>query len=140
MKKLLLLLLLIPSLCFAEITFPPGISGTWTPSLTNQTNVAASTAYAGQWIRIGNVVTGSFAVDIDPTLAATDTRLRLSSPVSSTWALFNNAAGTCVNNTLAGASAAILARTGGALLEIGFISDATAANNTWFCSFSYLVI
>lgn len=42
-------------------------SGTYTPTLTNTTNISASTARLATYVRIGNVVTVSGQVDIDPT-------------------------------------------------------------------------
>lgn len=59
-------------------------SGTYTPTLTNVTNIAASTAYVCQWLRVGNVVTVSGKVDIDPTSAGA-TELGLSLPVASNF-------------------------------------------------------
>jgi hypothetical protein len=45
----------------------PEDSGTWTTTPVNTTNVASSTAYLGQYTRIGRIVTGSLGIDIDPT-------------------------------------------------------------------------
>ena len=56
-------------------------SGTYTPTLTNVTNVAASTAYKCQYMRVGNVVTVSGAVSIRPTSSSGDTQLTMSIPV-----------------------------------------------------------
>lgn len=72
------------------ITVP---SGTYTPSLTNVTNISASTAYACQWMRINDMVLVSGAVDVDPTAAA-DTRLGISLPVASNFGTFTNLGGT----------------------------------------------
>lgn len=72
-------------------------SGTYTPTLFNTTNVAASTAYACQWMRVGSVVTVSGAVDVDPTLAATVTLLGMSLPVASNFGNFNEAGGTMIS-------------------------------------------
>jgi hypothetical protein len=58
-------------------------SGTYTPTLTNTTNVASSTASANQYMRVGNVVTVSGTVIIDPTTAATNTALGMSLPIAS---------------------------------------------------------
>jgi len=58
-------------------------SGTYTPTLTNTTNVASSTASAAQYMRVGNVVTVSGQVTIDPTTAATNTTLNMSLPIAS---------------------------------------------------------
>ncbi len=61
-------------------------SGTYTPTLTNVTNVTASTAYLCQYIRIGSVVTVSGRIDVDNNLAATDSEVGISLPVASNFA------------------------------------------------------
>lgn len=68
-------------------------SGTYTPSLTNTTNVAASSAGVAQYMRVGNVVTVSGQVDIDPT-AAGDTVMGVSLPVASNINAQTNCGGT----------------------------------------------
>lgn len=60
-------------------------SGTYTPSLTNGTNVAASTAYPCQYLRVGNTVTVSGKVAIDATAAAA-MELGISLPIASNFA------------------------------------------------------
>lgn len=67
-------------------------SGTYTPTLTNVTNIAASTAAVCQWMRVGDVVTVSGSVDIDPT-AAGDCTLRMSLPVASNFTATSQAGG-----------------------------------------------
>lgn len=58
--------------------------GIYTPTLTNVTNVAASTAYSCQYMRIGNTVTVSGRCDIDATAAGgTLTELGISLPIAS---------------------------------------------------------
>jgi len=74
-------------------------SGTYTPTLTNTTNVAASTAYECQYMRVGNTVTVSGQVDIDPTLAATDTVLGMTLPIASALAANRQLGGTAANST-----------------------------------------
>lgn len=54
----------------------------YTPTLTNTTNIDASTAYVCQYARVGSVVTVSGRVDIDAT-ATTTTVLNMSLPVAS---------------------------------------------------------
>ena len=69
-------------------------SGTYTPTLTNSTNVSASTAYAAQYSRVGNTVTVSGEVDIDPTTTLTLTVLGVTLPISSAIANTYEVAGT----------------------------------------------
>ncbi len=57
-------------------------SGTYTPTLTNTTNLDASTAYLNQYMRVGSVVTVSGRVDMDPT-ATGNTELGLTLPIAS---------------------------------------------------------
>jgi hypothetical protein len=59
-------------------------SGTYTPTLTNTLNVAASTAVTCQYMRVGKVVTVSGQVNIDAT-ATGDTVLGVSLPIASNF-------------------------------------------------------
>ena len=68
-------------------------SGVYTPTLTNGANVAASTAYQCQWMRIDSVVTVSGKFDLDPTTADTQTVLYISLPITSAIAATENAGG-----------------------------------------------
>jgi len=69
-------------------------SGTYTPTLTNVTNVDSSIASPAQWMRVGNTVTVSGRVDIDPTVgASTLTRVDLSLPVASNFTAATNLGG-----------------------------------------------
>src|SRR3990167_10996405 len=69
------------------------LANTYTPTLTNVFNVAASTAYACQYMRVGNVVTVSGQVDIDPTAASTYTELDISLPIASAFTATNQLGG-----------------------------------------------
>jgi len=61
------------------------VGGTYTPTLSNTTNVAASTARVCQYMRVGSVVTVSGSVNIDPT-ATGSTVLTMSLPIASNFA------------------------------------------------------
>lgn len=82
--------------------------GTYTPTLTNVANLSASTAYQCQWLRVGNKVTVSGRVDIDPTTAALTTSLGISLPVSSNIGASEDCAGVAFASGIAGQGAAIL--------------------------------
>lgn len=56
---------------------------TYTPTLTNDTNVASSSASLCRWIQVGNVVHVAGRVQITPTAGATLTVLGISLPVTS---------------------------------------------------------
>jgi hypothetical protein len=68
-------------------------SGTYTPSLNNTTNIASSTAAVCQYMRVGNVVTVSGTVTIDPT-ATGRIVMGFSLPIASAIAGANEVGGT----------------------------------------------
>jgi hypothetical protein len=68
-------------------------SGTYTPSLNNTTNIASSTAAVCQYMRVGNVVTVSGTVTIDPT-ATGRIVMGFSLPIASAIAGANEIGGT----------------------------------------------
>ncbi len=115
-------------------------SGTYTPTLTNTTNIAASTARQCQWIRVGNVVTVSGAVDIDPTTANIATTLGMSLPIASTTGAISNLGGVATGNNATPISLfGIYADTvnNRAKFETSVIGD--VANRTYEFTFTYLV-
>jgi len=114
-------------------------SGTYTPTLTNVANVAASTAYACQWMRVGAVVTVSGRVDVDPTAAAVATTLALSLPVASNFSAAEQCGGTAAGFGVAGEVAAIRADTVNDRAELQWVT-ADAANHAMYFNFSYQVI
>lgn len=67
-------------------------SGSYTPTLYNTTNIDSSTAYTCYYTRIGNYVTVTGHVNIDPTSTG-DTQLGMTIPVASTFTTFRNMSG-----------------------------------------------
>lgn len=68
---------------------------TYTPTLTNTTNVAASTAFVTGYYRIGNDVTVFGNINVDVTAASTATEVQITLPVSSNLVNGYDLAGTC---------------------------------------------
>ncbi len=113
--------------------------GTYTPTLTNVANLDASTAYSCQWMRVANIVTVSGRVDIDPTTTLTITKLGISLPVSSTFAIDRECAGSAFASGIAAQGAAILADTANARAQMEWIaSDVT--NQPMYFTFSYRIL
>jgi hypothetical protein len=84
----------------------PQEASIYTPTVTDHANVAASTAFACQYMRIGDVVTVSGKVNVDPTAAAgTATEVRLTLPIASTFSaeqqLGGSGAAAAVNQAVA---------------------------------------
>lgn len=114
------------------------LSGTYTPTLTNVTNLAASTAYQCQYMRVGTTVLVSGKADVDPTAAAT-TRLGISLPIASNLGAVEDLAGTAFAPAVAGQGAAI----GGDAANDRAIMEWVAvdvANRAMFFTFMYEVI
>lgn len=113
--------------------------GKYTPTLTNVANLAASTAYECQYIRVGNTITVSGKVDVDPTLAVTSTQLGISLPVASNFGAAEDCAGTAFSPTISGMGAAILADTTNDRAQMQFVSSDTNSNAMYF-TFTYEVL
>lgn len=128
----------------AEIEFigdPTGTiaSGTYSPTTSNTTNVDSSSASDAQYMRVGDVVTVSGSVSIDPTAAGgTATEMRMTLPISTNS--FNNsneAGGTACTAT--NDVAAIRAEAATQRVAFVFNSGHTAAR-TYRYSFTYQIV
>ena len=115
-------------------------SGTYTPTLTNVANVAASTAYACQYAQVGILVTVTGQVAIDPTAATTLTRLGISLPIPSSLTLAEQVGGTAAQPDVASYGAAIRGDATNDRAELAFTCGADVANRIWSFSFSYRVL
>ena len=113
------------------------MSGTYTPSLTNVTNVAASTAFVCQYMRVGSVVTVSGQVSIDPT-ATGAIELGMSLPVASNFANNNECGGTFANQTTLGSVGRIQADTTNNRASF-FMLASDAASRGYSFTFTYLI-
>jgi hypothetical protein len=113
-------------------------SGTYTPTLSNTTNVSSSTAFECQWIRVGNVVTVSGMVGITAT-GAGNTVLRMTLPIPSDFSQLYHCAG--VHNQSSGTENAgvIYAGIGTDTAEFNHTAVSTSALNRLF-SFTYQII
>lgn len=113
------------------------INGTYTPTLTSVTNIQASTAYVCRWQRVGNFVTVSGQVDIDPTAAApTASQIDISLPIASTLASSADCNG--VASQRQNSPGTILGITSSNRAGLFFVAESTA-NNTWSFVFTYEV-
>ena len=121
------------------------VSGTYTPTLTNTTNVSSSTARKCQWMRVGNVVTVSGSVQLTPTSVGAATELQLTLPIASNLA-------TAVAADLAGTGCrwapvssaplpcAIVGDTATDRASMRVFYDALAGISDWNFTFSYEVL
>ena len=113
------------------------ISGTYTPDLFNVTNVAASTPYACQYLRVGNVVNVSGKVDVDPTLAAA-TVLGISLPIASTISAAEKCSGVAAASSIASEVAAVTGDTVNNRAQLEWVT-VSVVNHAMSFDFTYLV-
>ncbi len=67
-------------------------AGTWTPTVTNVTNMGTSTVYSGQCLRVGKIVSFTMSIGLNPT-ATGATAVRFSLPIASAFTTSTNANG-----------------------------------------------
>lgn len=113
-------------------------SGTYTPTLTNTTNIASSTAFRCQYMRVGNVVTVSGRVTIDPTASGTLTELSMTLPVNASLVDQEDLAGVFAGSgSGTGNCGNIRAETSTENALFQFIPD-SGASRTYFFTFTFL--
>lgn len=122
------------SLTVGGVAFP--VSGTYTPTLTNTTNIDASTAFLAQYLRVGSVVTVSGRVEVDATAAA-NTVLGISLPIASNFGANSDCCGTM--NRGAGGAAEIRANTTADTAEASWTAAVTT-NTAYYFTFTYRII
>jgi hypothetical protein len=113
---------------------------TYTPTLTDSTNVTASTAYSTGYGRLGGMVWVSGQLAIDPTSASTLTELGISLPIASNFTAENECGGTAACADVAGYSARIYADAANNRAKLAFTTGADVASRAWSFTFGYQVI
>lgn len=114
-------------------------SGVYTPTLTNGANLAASTAFQCQYVRIGSVVTVSGKVSVDPTLAATATELGISLPIASNFGAVEDCGGVSFAMAIAGQGAGIIADVANDRASMNWVA-ADVTNQPMSFTFTYRII
>lgn len=122
------------------VAVPNVTSGTYTPTLTNVSGVSSSSVSPAQWLRVGNTVTVSGQITVDPTGAGgTSVSIGLSLPVASNFANANELAGTGVSPALASQCAGFLADAANDRASMQYVS-VSGANHIWYYTYTYRVI
>lgn len=116
-------------------------SGVYTPTITDTTNIDASTAFATQYMRVGTIVVVGGKVDIDPTAAAnTVTEIDISLPIASNLSASQHLGGTATCTGVSTNSAGTLSANGTAdTARLKYYANDTA-NRSWFFSFIYRIL
>ena len=115
--------------------------GTYTPTLTAVTNVASTTANVFQYYRVGNVVTVSGYIQIDPTTASIDTEVGISLPIASTFGATSRCggAGGCIVAGAFGEGATLAGDTTNNRARF-LCRPSSSALRGWTMSFTYQVV
>jgi hypothetical protein len=113
--------------------------GTYTPTLTGVANTSSTNSYKAQYMRVGNTVTVSGQLDVDPTLTATLTKVGISLPIASNFAAGNDCAGAAFASNIAGQGAAIVADSANDRAQMQWIATDVTNQPMLYC-FSYEVI
>lgn len=113
-------------------------SGTYTATLTAVTNVQASTPYQMQWMRVGNVVTVSGQIDIDPTASAA-TQLGVSLPIASDFTLATNCAGAAAGDGTANTTGMVSSDFTNNRAQID-VNPPGTGNVPYYVHFTYLIL
>lgn len=113
-------------------------ASTYLPTLTNVTNLDASTAFTCQYMRVGSVVTVSGKVSVDPTAGAS-TELGISLPIASNLAAAEQCAGAAFASGIAGQGAAIIGDATNNRAQMQWIAVDTS-NQPMYFSFTYLIV
>lgn len=117
-------------------------SGTYTPTLTNTSNISGSTSAVCSWMRVGNIVTVSGRVTATTSAGTTLSQLDISLPIASNLTISAQAAGAAsvreqaTNNCIAGTLDGNIATDRMNLLWKSVAPD----TNTITFSFSYVVL
>lgn len=112
-------------------------SGTYTPTLTNTTNIAASTAYLCTYSRTDNSVTFSGQIDIDPTSASSSTVLGMSIPIPSGFTTSRQCGGTFSAIASASDVGGIITDATNDRLTLQYICTADVSNHTYSFHVTY---
>lgn len=116
-------------------------SGTYTPTLTNGTNVTSSTASSCQYMRVGNTVTVSGKVNVSPTTTGA-TALGISLPIASAIANNNECAGTSTVGSTTDLFGSVRGDATNDRAEMIFTIGVTGTTSAqdWFFTFTYQIL
>ena len=113
-------------------------SGTYTPALTNVTNIASSAVNGTcMYFRVDDVVTVAGSVDIDPTTTGA-IELGIALPYASAFTATNHCAGTAVSKTVTQAGVIDADITNDRARITSVVTD--TSNRAWSFQFSYRVL
>jgi hypothetical protein len=120
------------------VSTPNVTSGVYTPVLTSVANILSSAAFQCQWMRVGNTVSVSGKITIDPTSNGAVTKIALSLPVASNFGAEEHCSGTsaCWESQQSGI---ILGDAASDKAQMWFLAQTSTIRDHFF-TFTYTVI
>lgn len=128
-----------PSTFAGNVTAANILSGTYTPTLTNTTNITSSTPRQCTYMRVGNMVTVSGQFDVRFTTGATPSVLEISIPIASNFTTVYQAGGTAESIALASEGGGIRANATTNIVELTMVNVTTTSRTMTF-TFSYEIL
>jgi hypothetical protein len=124
-----------------SITAGAIITGNGVNTPVGVTNVQAVVAGNQQWMRVGNIVTVSGALQIDPTSASSAVVVALAFPVASTITAGDQVGGTASGvGATVNMGARVIGDTAGHRAFISYVADTNTGNANWSYQYTYIVI
>lgn len=114
-------------------------AGTYTPTLTNVTNVASSAAGVFNYARVGNTVIVSGRVTVTPTAAGAATELGVSLPIPSNFGGNDDCSGTAAATSVVSECAGIQSDATNDRARLNWVTTVNTLH-AMRCIFSYQVI
>jgi len=114
-------------------------SGTYTPTLTNVTNIDSTTAYDAQYLRVGSVVTVSGELDLNPTVTPADTEVGISLPIASNLAQTYQLGGTANSFDVISEAGTVRGDAANNRASLRLVTNSAATHKMTFI-FTYLII
>jgi hypothetical protein len=117
-------------------------SGTYSPALTNGTNITNSAIATIQYLRVGSTVTVSGNVTAITTTAAGNSLISISLPIASTFGSIGNCNGTAVfySGTFRSTACAIYADTTNNIAIVNFTAPSGTTGQAFSFHFTYRII
>lgn len=122
-----------------------GQAGTYTPTLTNASNVSSSSAFSCQYLSVTDASTGQQVVTVSGkftltfTTGGSTTRLGISLPIASSLGTDYAVGGTAGSNSLTNGSFAIRGDAANARAEFYATAPGSGTTETYWFSFTYAV-
>jgi len=115
--------------------------GTYTPTITNNINIASTSNIAAQYLRVGDTVHVFMRMEIDTTTGDSISVLEISLPIASNFTSTDDLMG--IGNTYTGTemrNSLLSADTSDDRAVMSFTSDSGATDLSWYITFTYQVL